>query len=61
LRPILGWKEFNNEELKTANSNIKKLLRVMDDNLKGKKFLVGDNITIADISIAVLLVYLFRT
>jgi glutathione S-transferase len=57
---ILGHFPLTKEAYKTSNDNFKIFCKKLNALIKGKEFLVGDSITIADIRIVCNLVYPFR-
>jgi len=57
ILPVFGWTEFDKEKDKKAQSDLMAVLRILDSHLKISNFMVGSNLTIADIAIASGLVY----
>ena len=49
--PIFGWKPFNKEEHDEANNKVKELLKALDQQVKGKRYAFGENLTLADIAL----------
>ena len=47
--PIFGWSDYCKESADKENNNIKNYLRILDKELKGKKYIVNDRLTLADI------------
>jgi elongation factor 1-gamma len=57
---IAGWQPANKDLYAEAKKGLKEAVKVLEGSLKGKKFLVGDSVTIADITIASVLSIPFR-
>ena len=55
FRPLIFWRSN-----KKAQADLATALSVLDGHLKGKSFVVNDQITLADITIACTLVYPFK-
>ena len=50
IYPIFNWKEFNKEKADNANKKIKEYILILEKQLNhGKKYILGDKITLADI------------
>ena len=49
--PIFGWKPYCKEEADAANDKVKELLKALDQQVKGKRYAFGENITLADIAL----------
>jgi elongation factor 1-gamma len=50
IYPIFSWKEFNKESADNANKQLKQYLLILEKELShGKKYILGDKITLADI------------
>ena len=47
--PIFGWEVYDKEKEKKSLERVKKLLGALNKQLEGKKFILGDNITLADV------------
>jgi len=60
LRPIVGHAAYDKESYEQGLDALKKALRILDDRLKQSKYLVGDNLTIADIHVVADLNVFFR-
>lgn len=60
ISPILGWGKFNAAANAKAKEDVKKALQVLENHLHLRTYLVGDQITLADIVIASALVYPFK-
>ena len=51
IYPIFGWSEFIKEDYDKNNNKLKEYLRLMDKNLEKNEFIVGKNLTLADIEL----------
>ena len=49
---VFGWAKLDAATYNSAINDLKKNIRVMNTALEGKKFLLGDDLTIADIILA---------
>ena len=49
IYPIFGWSEFCKETSDKANENLKNYLKILEKELEGKNYLVGNRLTLADI------------
>lgn len=49
--PIFGWKPYCKEEADAANDKVKELLKALDQQVKGKRYAFGEQITLADIAL----------
>ena len=58
--PIFGWKAYCKEEADKANARIKDLLKVLDQQVKDKKYILGDTLTLADVSLFNKLKFFFQ-
>ena len=58
--PIFGWKPYCKEEADKANARIKDLLKYLDQQVKDKKFVLGDILTLADVSLFNKLKFFFQ-
>ena len=58
--PVAGWAVYDPSRAKSAWSNLNQSLRYVENALKTTGFLVGSQITIADISTALVLLHPFR-
>lgn len=56
MLPIFGLMEYDKDKNKKALSDIMNVLRVLDSHLKINNYMVGNNLTIADIAVASALV-----
>ena len=51
IYPIFGWDELNKEEYNRDNNKIKEYLKCLEKELEKKEFIIGNKITLADISL----------
>lgn len=58
---VFGTGSVKEADFKTANSDLKNHLRVINTGLEGKKWLVGDDVTVADIVLSLTLKFAFQT
>ena len=58
--PIFGWKAYCKEEADKANARVKDLLKVLDQQVKDKKYILGDTLTLADVSLFNKLKFFFQ-
>jgi len=58
--PILGFMPMNASVTARAKADLSKALRMIDDHLQDSTYLVGHNITLADIAVVAALVYPFK-
>ena len=49
IYPIFGWSYYCKDFANKENANLKNYLKILENELKGKKYLLGDQITLADI------------
>ena len=49
--PVFGYMPYNANAVAKAKGDMQKALTVLNQHLAGKKFVVGDSITLADIVI----------
>lgn len=52
LKPMLGLGEADEQRVKEALGSFRRLAAVLDGQLEGRRFLVGDGLTLADIAVA---------
>jgi len=57
---LAQWVPPNKDTFNEAKKHLKDVAKVLESALKGKKYLVGNDITIADITLAGLLFYPFK-
>ena len=60
IYPIFGWKHYCKEETDKANNKIKELMKVIDQQLNDKKYILGENLTLADVALFCKLKFLFQ-
>ena len=60
IYPIFGWKAACKEETDSANKSIKEYIKVLENHLNGKKYFVGDKLTLADVVMFFHLRYYFQ-
>jgi glutathione S-transferase len=58
---VFGWAKLDAATYNSAINDLKKNIRVMNTALEGKKFLLGDDLSVADVIIANYLMYGFQT
>ena len=58
---IFGWFEVTQGDWNEANKNIKSNFKIINTHLEGKKWLVGEEMTIADVYLAIVLSNLLQT
>ena len=49
--PIFGWKPYCKESADEANTKIKEFMKALDQQLKGKRYAFGEQLTLADIAL----------
>ncbi len=49
INPIFGWNEFCKDSFDKENNKIKDYLKILEKELEGKNYLVGNRMTLADI------------
>lgn len=57
---VAGWFPTTKEKYNDVKRSLKESLKTLDNHLKGKKYLVGDELSIADIAICSMLVHPYR-
>jgi elongation factor 1-gamma len=57
---ILGYTQTDKESFETAVKLTKDHLKVLDNHLNGKQFLVGDNLTVADVIVSNFVLIIFQ-
>ncbi|ETN22467.1 hypothetical protein PPTG_02396 [Phytophthora nicotianae INRA-310] len=60
VHPILGVGKFNAAALTKAKADVKKALQTLENHLHLRTYLVGEQVTLADIVVASALVYPFK-
>ena len=61
LKAALGHTIVKADEFAAGVKEVKAVCKVLNDHLKDKHFLVGDNLTIADVTVACALIVAFQT
>ena len=51
IYPIFGWKPYCKESADEANTKIKEFMKSLDQQVKGKRYAFGEQLTLADISL----------
>ncbi|RHZ63610.1 glutathione S-transferase psoE [Aspergillus thermomutatus] len=59
IRPLIGYTPYSADEVRKAQRETRQAIRVFEDNLRDRKYLVGDRLTLADIMCASLLTFGF--
>ena len=49
--PIFGWKPYCKESADEANTKIKEFMKALDQQVKGKRYAFGEQLTLADIAL----------
>ena len=64
IEPIFGWKYYSKEEGNNTSKELKKKIEVLEKHLNGKEFIVGSDLTLADIflfnKIRFVMMFLYR-
>ena len=60
IGPVFGFLPLDEQAVKAATAQMDEKLKMIEAVLKKHKFLVGQNISIADIALALPLLWLFR-
>lgn len=60
IYPVLGLAPYNAAISAKAKEDVKRALKVLENHLNDKTYLVGEKITLADITVASALVYVFK-
>ena len=58
--PIFGWKPFCKESADEANMRIKEFMKALDQQVKGKRYAFGEELTLADIALFNKLKFFFQ-
>ncbi|XP_015587279.1 elongation factor 1-gamma [Cephus cinctus] len=58
--PLLGIMPYNKQTIEHAKEDVKKVLTVLNSHLLTRTFLVGERLTLADISVATTLFHLYQ-
>lgn len=59
MQGIFGWAEVTQDAWNDSAKEVKNLVKILNNALEGKQFLVGNQLTLADMTIALVLSYLF--
>ena len=58
--PIFGWLKYCKEEADKSNNKLKELLKYLEEQLKDKNYVLGENLTLADVALFNKLTFLFQ-
>ena len=58
--PIFGWKPYCKESAEEANTKIKEFMKALDQQVKGKRYAFGEQLTLADIALFRYLKFFFQ-
>ena len=58
--PIFGWKPYCKESADEANTKIKEFMKALDQQVKGKRYAFGEQLTLADIALFRYLKFFFQ-
>ena len=58
--PIFGWKPYCKESYDEANTKIKEFMKALDQQVKGKRYAFGEQLTLADIALFRQLKFFFQ-
>uniref|UniRef100_A0A674CJT8 Eukaryotic translation elongation factor 1 gamma n=1 Tax=Salmo trutta TaxID=8032 RepID=A0A674CJT8_SALTR len=58
--PTLGIMQFNKQATEQAKEEVKKVLSVLNHHLNTRTFLVGERVSLADISVACSMIWLYK-
>uniref|UniRef100_U3FX32 Eukaryotic translation elongation factor 1 gamma n=1 Tax=Micrurus fulvius TaxID=8637 RepID=U3FX32_MICFL len=58
--PTLGIMQYNKQATEFAKEEVKRILSLLDSHLKTRTFLVGERITLADITVVCTLLWLYK-
>ena len=58
--PIFGWKPYCKESADEANTKIKEFMKALDQQVKGKRYAFGEQLTLADIALFRQLKFFFQ-
>uniref|UniRef100_A0A8C6X435 Eukaryotic translation elongation factor 1 gamma n=1 Tax=Naja naja TaxID=35670 RepID=A0A8C6X435_NAJNA len=58
--PTLGIMQYNKQATEYAKEEVKRILSLLDSHLKTRTFLVGERITLADITVVCTLLWLYK-
>ena len=60
IYPIFGWAKSDKESTDKSNKALKDYLKTVDNHLKGKKYFVGEKVTLADVVMFQVLRFYFQ-
>ena len=60
IYPIFGWKQYCKESADEANTKLREFMKALDQQVKGKRYAFGEELTLADISLFRHLKYFFQ-
>ncbi|MGH0187954.1 UNVERIFIED_CONTAM: hypothetical protein FKN15_027471, partial [Acipenser sinensis] len=58
--PTLGIMQYNKQATELAKEEVRRLLELLNEHLKSRTFLVGERVSLADISVACALLWLYK-
>ncbi|XP_060613855.2 elongation factor 1-gamma [Anolis sagrei] len=58
--PTLGIMHYNKQATESAKDEVKRILSLLDSHLKTRTFLVGERVTLADITVVCTLLWLYK-
>ena len=58
--PIFGWKPYCKQSADEANTKIKEFMKALDQQVKGKRYAFGEQLTLADIALFRQLKFFFQ-
>ena len=58
--PIFGWKPYCKQSADEANTKIKEFMKALDQQVKGKRYAFGEQLTLADIALFRYLKFFFQ-
>ena len=59
VRPLIGYTPYSKDEVDKAQSETAQAIRIFENHLRTRTYLVGDSLTLADIMCASLLTFAF--
>ena len=60
IYPIFGWKPYCKQSADEANTKIKEFMKALDQQVKGKRYAFGEQLTLADIALFRQLKFFFQ-
>ncbi|HYQ14267.1 MAG TPA: glutathione S-transferase family protein [Polyangiaceae bacterium] len=61
IKPLMGLGEPSQDKIDEASANLRRFGAVLDERLRGQRYLVGDSLTVADLTVASSLMYAKQT